>query len=533
MNKTITLYRNEVYKIVHTRMMLIVLILLLILPGVMMLSGRGGPSYETEQATIDAAYLESNRVRQREYLQNQITTNEQELGRTLHHALEGAARREALARYDALVAAQPELAAVTDISTTVLQVARLAVWLDPTAYGVTLPDDRAPETVIEANWQIVPSEQREEMLPRERAVAEALLAQAEAAFAENDLQALYRFTADFEAGWMPSHDTNRQLFEEARQHYFRSLAEGGEPSLEARFDSGYNWAAISQYANRITLERSLEGGIDLRYEGGGPVTPLRAREIRDELAIARFIGEHDMAAQYRPSYRPPARASYFSAWMLVSFILAVFMGVVAGGLVSQELESGSIKLLIIAPVKRWRIYIAKLLALITTAVLLSALNHLWLQLLLRLIHGAQSVPPIVSARNGQAYLLSFASLAALDMAFFCLKLIFYGCFAMMVSSLLRRSALSVGIAVGVAFLDFFATVISFNIAWRYWMRIMPFINLDLGNHFYPTLMKMSMGWSEQAPHATMISLPLAIVYILGFIALFVWTGVDAFARRDI
>ena len=64
-----------------------------------------------------------------------------------------------------------------------------------------------------------------------------------------------------------------------------------------------------------------------------------------------------------------------AAYQLTSTITAVFITllilIVAGGLISTEISTSSIKSLIIAPVRRRKIYIAKLLALLTLGILLT------------------------------------------------------------------------------------------------------------------------------------------------------------------
>ncbi len=530
MHKLRTLYRNELYKIFRTRLMLIVLAALLFFPLLQQLSRRqgGGDDLHHADGSWDHEALISMYT---ERMDETLEFARSEVEDTVYQALEVAVYEKARVAYRELAALRPEMAAQNFALDLVERRSRLAVWLDPEAAGVDLPAGLPATELIARQQEVIPGIYEDPTrLPGERKAAEEQLAQVEAALTDG------------------SHLTYAELMKailsdasavgpEAANYYaerlacFEHLAARPDVSADVLFDPYCIDNLASQLRDISDCERSLAEGIDYSRHLPRALSPQRESDIKDQLAILRYNLDHDLISSFYD--RDHGESVYLGSWMLVLFILAVHVGIVAASLISSEIESGSIKLLIIAPVKRWRIYAAKYLALVTTIVTLSLFSWAWLQILHLVIHGAHNMPATVAARHGSAYLLPFVVRNLLDTVCFALKLLFYGSFAMMVSGLLRRTAVSVGIAVGVAFLDFIATFVSYNLGWQYWFQVMPFINLDLGNHFYPTLLYRSMGFLGMPPNVAYMPLWFTVFYIVGFLMIFIAAGLQALTKRDL
>ncbi|MDI9497175.1 MAG: ABC transporter permease [Bacillota bacterium] len=530
MHKLRTLYRNELYKIFRTRLMLIVVAALLIFPLLQQLGRRQGGGDDLHHA--DGSWNHEALIAMYdERISETLNFARSDVEDPLYQALEVAVYENTLASYRELAGRRPEIAARNFALDLVERISRLTVWLDPEAAGVDLPAHLPATELIARQQEIIPGIYEDPTrLPSEREAAEQQLAQVEAALADGSHLPYAELMLSI-LGEASAFGPESAGFYAGRRACYAHLAKRADVSVDALYDPYYIDNTASLLQDISDCERSLADGIDYTRRLPRALSPQRESDIKDQLAIHRYNLDHDLiSSSYDQNH---GESAYLSSWMLVLFILAVYISIVAASLISSEIESGSIKLLIIAPVKRWRIYAAKYLALITTIVTLSLFSWAWLQLLQLVIHGTQNMPVTVAARNGSAYLLPFVLRNLLDTACFALKLLFYGSFAMMMSGLLRRTAVSVGIAVGVAFLDFIATFVSYNIGWQYWFQVMPFINLDLGNHFYPTLLYRSMSFLGMPPNAAYIPLWFAVLYIVGFLAIFIATGLQALTKRDI
>ncbi|MDI9470578.1 MAG: ABC transporter permease subunit [Bacillota bacterium] len=530
MHKVRILYRNELYKIFRTRLMLIVVAALLVFPLLQQLGKRQSGGDDLHHA--DGSWkLDGLIAMYDERIAQTLDYARSEGEDTLYQALEVAVYDRTLKSYRELAGQRPEIAARNFALDLVERISRLEVWLDPEAAGIDLPAGLPADELFARQQEIIPGYFEDPSgLPRDRERAREQLTQLEAALADGSHQPYAEFmlgVLDEASAFGPE----SAGFYAGRRASYALLVKRADVSANAIYDPYYieNTASLLQEAS--DCEQSLAEGIDYTRHLPRALSPQRESAVRDRLAILRYKLDHDLiSSSYDQNH---GESAYLGSWMLVLFILAVYVGIVAASLISSEIESGSIKLLIIAPVKRWRIYAAKYLALITTIVTLSLLAWAWLQLLHLVIHGTQSMPVTVAARNGSAYLLPFALRNLLDTACFALKLLFYGSFAMMMSGLLRRTSVSVGIAVGVAFLDFMATFVSYNLGWQYWFQVMPFINLDIGNHFYPTLLYQSMSFLGMPPNSAYIPLWFMVLYVVGFLAIFIATGLQSLTKRDI
>lgn len=540
MNKIWVLYRNEMYKLFRARKMLILLIFLLIAPFLASIFTSapydGGENanrifshqemYELHVSNLDqtVAYVEDAL---------QWEENVDVLGFLLH------SYKASQDDLDTLWAEDPEFAARSYIPEILNAVNLSQVLLDPVAdgyeEGVEFGDPFTAEGFPGVFYMGT------DLVPQTRKQAEELVSYGEAVLNEKSVEAYAAFELKVldhssEDRLLPSYrepETTKQ-----ERNYYEGLQATNRMTELELYNPGYMSRRVYTLMSIGALEDALETGLETDVNGGGPLLPSRRQEIVDELALNNHIFEQGKLIG-DPEYSPwtlrsnQGRSLFFTSYLILMFVLMIYIGVQAGSMISSEMESGSIKLLIISPVKRWKMYAAKLLALVSLIFILVGFAFLWTLLWAYLLNGRNSIPGYTGVYKGQVYVLSFLQQAGLDILSLTVKLIFYSTLALMISSLFRKTAIAVGLSIGVVFADFVATLIYYNTEWSFWYRYMPFTNLDLGNIRQTTLVAQFMSFITDGVVNYNRSLLFSVLYIIVFIVLFIWAGMDAFTKRDI
>jgi ABC-2 type transport system permease protein len=217
------------------------------------------------------------------------------------------------------------------------------------------------------------------------------------------------------------------------------------------------------------------------------------------------------------------------------FMVVLLMTILAGSSISNEISTGSIKSLIISPARRWKIYTAKLVSLLSTGVLMTLLLYGVAMLDHGVFFGFGAGQPYVYAHNGTAgemgfHLYQFARLWVqfLDVAV-------YMCLAFMLSILTRNTAVSVGLSIAVYFSS--SVIRAFLTLYRghEWVRFIPFSNMGLAARMFPYdnsqetigFLFGSVGVQGAPPVGFSLVYLAVLVFCMGFI------GLDSFCRRDI
>jgi ABC-type transport system involved in multi-copper enzyme maturation permease subunit len=282
---------------------------------------------------------------------------------------------------------------------------------------------------------------------------------------------------------------------------------------------------LSEFEN---IKTSLAEGIDYTgNEGVKPLTPDKYGELENDLAVLLYRAENDMlASQYTSEGLGQAAVSTmvgFGTSMIVLMIL-----ILAGGAVSQEIATGSIKSLIIAPVKRWKIFTAKLMSLLTVGIVGLIIHYLLVIILTGIFFGLDTLQPYVFAVSGKAgslnpfvYLLAGQGVRLLDV-------IVFMSFALMLSVLTRNTAASVGISMASFFGVSLASELLFILPAAEWIKFLPFNHLSLISKFFP--FAEQNYFMENQNETTLV---FSLIYITIAVVCMIYTALDSFNRRDI
>ncbi len=235
-------------------------------------------------------------------------------------------------------------------------------------------------------------------------------------------------------------------------------------------------------------------------------------EYRLEHGIENYIDEEGMTG-----------SEYWNSFLQESMmitVVSVIMIVLAGGCVANEFANGTVKFLLVNPVTRRKIIVSKYL----TMLLLSLLMILGVYVLAALINlpffGADFGVPYLTAANGEVTAGSGYLYALKDYLLEGVSLVAMTTMAFMISSMMRNSALAIGIGV-TALLGGSMVVAMLAQLGCDWGRYFLFANMNLsqaasGNTVFPN---QSLGFS----------LGVLAVHMV----IFLITAYDGFTRREV
>lgn len=267
----------------------------------------------------------------------------------------------------------------------------------------------------------------------------------------------------------------------------------------------------------------------------GSTSELQLENAKNMKAIGLYRLEHNMASNPADCFPELGTGdtwisgsdryglfwcSFASSSSLVTFA-GLFLIVIAGSIVSNEFSQGTIKFLLVNPVKRWKILASKYCTVLLMGVLFIASVFAASFLSSILLSGTEGVFSLaVSAKNGE---LSFASPFLLLIRSYLLsavEIVVSASLAFAISSLLRSSALAIGISM-FAYLSGSLIVVILQAFQLDWARYILFANLDFNAIVRGTTL---------FPHQ---SLTDAIIIVSLHMVVFLLTAWDAFVHREV
>ncbi|WP_010094354.1 ABC transporter permease [Ornithinibacillus scapharcae] len=216
----------------------------------------------------------------------------------------------------------------------------------------------------------------------------------------------------------------------------------------------------------------------------------------------------------------------YNAWqyvqenaMLVSLV-SLFTIIIAAGIVANEFRWGTIKLLLIRPISRFKILLSKFVA-----VLLFAFYTLLFLIILSWIVGAiffgidSFNPHMVMDKHGGLEYVSVIKEIIFDYGFKLVNLFMMATFAFMISSIFRSSPIAIGTAV---FLMLAGNSIVMFFAEHSWSKYILFANTDLTQY---------VGGNE--PLIEGMTLSFSITVLVVYFVVFVCASWGVFMKRDV
>lgn len=217
----------------------------------------------------------------------------------------------------------------------------------------------------------------------------------------------------------------------------------------------------------------------------------RDREyLQNGIAESRYALEHELDTTKNTLWNTVLDSANFIP------IMAIFTIVIAADIVAGEFSGGTIKMLLIRPVRRWKILLSKYTATMLYAVFGLAVLFAAAMLVGGIAYGTDGFGiPHLFVENGAVQERSMFVQALISYGYNCISLLIMVTFAFMISSAFRSSSMAIGISIGLMFMGGLVV----QILRKYeWIKYFLFTNLDLqqysgGNK--PLVEGMTLGFS--------------------------------------
>ena len=286
-------------------------------------------------------------------------------------------------------------------------------------------------------------------------------------------------------------------------------------------------------SEKNNIESSLNAGID--FNTNSSISEERREEL--ELSLAVINKKIDEALLLGSTSEKVNGESFILSLSFGNLMTTIILIVIAAAMMSGETSTGTIKSLIIAPVKRWKIYLSKYLALIFVSVVLSLYTYIISVLANGLLFGFSSFGTEVYVVFGKVITINFLTLQLIYTVCSLVPLIIVVTFAYMMSVISKNTAAAAAVTMG-AYLGgttLQLLVMGFLSNRAFITRFLPLSNMDWFNLIFNSMseemsINVIMGGSiSDSPS----SLTFAIVYVSVLLVCMLWIGLESFCKKDI
>ncbi len=369
---------------------------------------------------------------------------------------------------------------------------------------------------------------RTEAVKKAIADSQALIVRYEALAGKQDFRDYLNIKNDEIKADASLDDAEKQIYLESNELWYQYDPTGGVSGQVAL-------TGVSSTLSRIAdLKIALLNNAD--PESGSiaqPLTADRRQAVVNDLAVLVYRLEHGLPAD--TDSQMPQEFAVRGMFGFGVFMIVLLMLILAGSSVSQEISTGSIKSLIISPTRRWKIFTAKALSLVSVGLAACLLLYVIAMLANGGFFGFTTSAPYVYAVNGVAHALNFYAfkLAGLLVSF--IDVLVYLTLAFMLSVITRNTAAAVGISVAVYFGGSIANTFLAAFVKGEWLKFVPFNNLGLAKVFFPfdTFAESANIFGGAVTSGSRPSLLFSLIYLAVLLLCLGYTALDSFNRRDI
>ena len=267
-------------------------------------------------------------------------------------------------------------------------------------------------------------------------------------------------------------------------------------------ESSKNWKADLTQTN-VYLEK------EIKSQRFGQVGSMKR-----ELQTNKYRLEHNL-----PPSKPNSLWGFIEGAANVISVIALFAIVMGGGMVANEFSSGTIKLLLIRPSKRWKILLSKYITVITYILFML----LGLFIASFLIGGLffsfnGATEPFLKNSNGIITQVNMIAHIIGVYGYECVSLIMMVTLAFMISTVFRSSSLAIGIGV---FLMFSGNILVLVLNRFDWSKYILFANTNLRQYI------------DGAPPVKGMTLSFSVTVLIVYFIVFNLISFIGFNKRDV
>lgn len=245
-----------------------------------------------------------------------------------------------------------------------------------------------------------------------------------------------------------------------------------------------------------------------------PMLEAQKKMMKERIALNEYRIENDMAPVERGSLW-----GYMVDTTTFTGIAALFTIVIAAGMVASEFSWGTVKLLLIRPVSRTKILLAKYASTLLFALLMLTLlfsTSFLFGILFFGFSGAET--PYLSFSNGRVVEQNMVTHIIQLFGFRSIDLVMMVTLAFMISTVFRSSSLAIGISL---FLMFTGPQLVQLLSQYDWVKYILFANTDF------------LQYTTGTPLVEGMTMTFSIVMLIIYFGLFAALSLFIFNRRDV
>lgn len=275
--------------------------------------------------------------------------------------------------------------------------------------------------------------------------------------------------------------------------------------------------------NGLTVPDNENWKHGLELENKGYKEQLKDEGMPEE--SVNYYKQQIALNEYRINHNISTNTDY-SAWDFISdcsqiiSLAALFTIIIAAGIVANEFNWGTIKLLLIRPIGRTKILLSKYITIITFGLFLLIVLFFVSFLLGVVLFGLPKESyPYLTYSNGTVKEVNMIVHLIVEYGFNSINMLMLSTMAFMISTVFRNSSLAIGVSLFLMFMGSTATML---LASRFeWAKYILFANTDLLRYFdgVPMVSGMTMTFS-----VIMLIIYFCLFHILAFLV---------FNKRDV
>lgn len=330
-----------------------------------------------------------------------------------------------------------------------------------------------------------------------------------------------------------------EISEMAGAHYKATLAQ-----LEYRLQGNITGerAAHSVFFDDVAQLQKYNESVSTQMKNTSYMySPGELEELQNQIAILEYKMEHhcydstlSLITENGIDVNITLAKQLFD---IAGIIFTVMIIMIAASSISRELETGSVKLLLVSPVKRWKVLLAKISAIMSVAMLALLWLALCVILSIGLTLGFNSFCPYIFVTNGVAHGIPFVLFVLLYVLLMGVSALWYTVLAVQLSCIIKNTAFATMSSLILYMLDFVGTAFVALYVNASWLQYVPTVcvsrlvktvfanggtGFDMLN-FFAKGTELLTGLDPLIMAAIIISLTVAVLL----------TALDSFCRRDI
>lgn len=219
--------------------------------------------------------------------------------------------------------------------------------------------------------------------------------------------------------------------------------------------------------------------------------------------------------------------------MFVIAVISIVIVIIAGGTISTEVSSGTIKFWALTPNKRWKILTAKLLSILFYIIILTLVMSL-LSVAFANMFFQENGEKYLYVKNGEVQEI-VNTLYTVELYFAkTIPVVIFALFAVMLSTVTRNTAASVSFSIALYMGNGIVMMILNQFIKKDWIRFVPFNNLNIAEKIFSNstnLSQMLLDGTDTFAKSTSLSFSLCVLAVCAILMLV--TTYDSFNKRDI